>query len=75
MYAYEYAYTYTDRYVYMVPDNTKQIWEAIDEIVELEKQIETYFSKLQQFGFPKREVNDIIECFVVDKLKKLMEEK
>ena len=59
----------------MITDNTKQIWETIDEIVVAESAIECCYSRLQGFGFPKKEINEIIECFVVDKLKKLMEEK
>lgn len=73
MYTHMYVYMYG--YMYMITDVTKKIWETIDELVVSESIIESCYSKLQQLGFPKKEVNDIIECFVVDKLNKIMEEK
>ena len=59
----------------MVTDNTKEIWETIDAIVDAESMIEKHYNRLVELGFRRKEVDEIVDCFVVHKLKKLMEEK
>lgn len=58
----------------MVTDNTKEIWEIIDDIVKIEAALEVYRFRLIQLGFREKDSDEIMNHFVVDKLKKLMEE-
>lgn len=53
-------------------DNT---WKIIDDIVTLERILENYYSELKRLGFRDKEANEIFDYFVVNKLKKIMEEK
>lgn len=57
----------------MVKDNSKEVYEIIDRLVDMEQAMEKHYIQLRGLGFRKNEANEIIECFVVDKLKKLME--
>lgn len=52
-----------------------ETWKIIDDLVKIESSLEIYRFRLIQLGFKEKEANEILDYFVVNKLKKLMEEK
>lgn len=52
-----------------------KIWKTIDDLVMLENILENYYNELINLGYKKNDANEIMDYFVVNKLKKVMEEK
>lgn len=50
-------------------------WRIIDDLVAFENMLESYYKGLIDSGFKRNEANEIMNYFVVNKIKQVMEEK
>ena len=58
----------------MVKNKPTDVYDIIDNLVDMELVMEKHYFRLREMGFRKNEANEILEYFVVNKLNKIMED-
>lgn len=65
---YKHTYTYTHEYTHM------DALKVIDELIKEAKRINVTRIALKQLGFSEEEIGDLVEHFVIEKIKQPMED-